>query len=50
MVCVSADEETVEIGCGLTSSVPELVSIVTAQSLAKLQEEEGVDTAVFKEL
>ena len=47
MVCVSGDED--ELGSGLTPTVPELDSIVAAQSLTKPSEEEGTDS-VYQEL
>ena len=50
VVCISADEEVDELGFGPTLSVPKLVSIVRARSPAKPCEDEGEDTAVYKEL
>ena len=43
MICIPSEEDTVAIGSGPTPSVPELVSIAMAWSLAKLREEEVVE-------
>ena len=50
MICIPSEEDTVAIGSGPTPSVPELVSIAMAWSLAKLREEEVVDSMAFKDL
>ena len=47
---VSDAKESEYVGSGPTPSVPELVSIVTAQSPAKPCEEEGEDSAIYREL
>ena len=48
--CISADKERYDLGSGPTPSIPELASIVAAWSPAKPCEEEGEDSAAYREL
>ena len=50
MICIPDEEDMSTVGSGPTPSVRELVPIAKAWSPAKLREEEGVNSAAFKDL